>query len=276
MMSSLSRKLLGFVIAPLGACSIIGTGFASWLFGGLEDTETAGPFEHEVNVTTEVKNGTFEIVQAPTLLLFSEGTLGASNLFDGITFYSEKELMLPGNDKPVTTTESDSTFTFRYIYDDPLLVDEEAIGMKLNVGIAFELTNKEGATSSSIMENYLEISSNIKDDQNGYRREETTTNGDYYFFLTDNPEYATTNLHFEIELKDISINQTDGTQKATKCIDYSVALNQFLRYENSEVKPLDAVKYDALNKALTDGQWGFKVKLISYFTVLEEGGNQNV
>ena len=275
MMSSLSRKLLGFVIAPLGVCSIIGTGFASWIFGGLEDTETAGPFEHEVNITTEVANGTFEIVQAPTLLLFSEGTLGASNLFDGITFYSEKELMLPGNDKPVTTTESDSTLTFRYIYDDPILVDEEAIGMKLNIGINFELITKN-PNQDNLMENFLEISSGIKDEENGYRREDTTDNGEYYFFITDNPEYALTTLHFNVETKDYTADLANNQTKKTKCLECSVALNQFLRYENADVKPLDATNYAKLNNAIKSGQWGFNIKLISYFTILEEGGNQSV
>ncbi len=275
MMSSLSRKLLGFIIAPLGACSIIGTGFASWLFGGLEDTETAGPFEHEVNVTTEVKNGTFEIVQAPTLLLFSEGTLGASNLFDGITFYSEKEVTLPGSDTPVTTTESDSTFTFRYIYDDPILVDEEAIGMKLNIGINFELITKN-PNQDNLMENFLEISSGIKDEENGYRREDTTENGEYYFFITDNPEYALTTLHFNVETKDYTVDLENNQTKKTKCLECSVALNQFLRYENADVKPLDATNYAKLNNAIRNGQWGFNIKLISYFTILEEGGNQSV
>ena len=275
MMSSLSRKLLGFIIAPLGTCSIIGTGFASWIFGGLEDTETAGPFEHEVNITTEVANGTFEIVQSPTLLLFSEGTLGASNLFDGITFYSEKEVTLPGSDTPVTTTESDSTFTFRYIYDDPILVDEEAIGMKLNIGINFELITKN-PNQDNLMENFLEISSGIKDEENGYRREDTTENGEYYFFITDNPEYALTTLHFNVETKDYTVDLANNQTKKTKCLECSVALNQFLRYENADVKPLDATNYAKLNNAIRNGQWGFNIKLISYFTILKEGGNQSV
>lgn len=86
------RKVLFTLLAPLGAATIIGTGFATWVFGiGGENTPTES-INSGVGVTAEVTNGRLELVTVPNLLVFSEGTQGKNDLFDGISFYTNKQV----------------------------------------------------------------------------------------------------------------------------------------------------------------------------------------
>lgn len=254
-------KLIGLVVAPLGVATIIGTGFALWVFTD-SLPEANNSITNEVKVTSLVEDGTFEIVQSPSLLVFSEGTLGESSLFDGITFYTNK--VVDGSNG-LTTTDTDSTFIFRYYYEDLTLVDEDVTGLKLHVGIAFDLlTNGD---QSQPMEDYLEISSNLRNPNYGYRQ--INNQGDYYFFITDNESYAETTLNFEITEGNDQFPVQDGeTPYETKYIQYSVALNQFLRYENTDKKPLDFEKFSALSHASSEGKWEFRIRLVSYFSYI--------
>ena len=254
-------KLIGLVVAPLGVATIIGTGFALWAFNG-DLPKANDKVSNEVKVTNLVEDGTFDIVQSPSLLVFSEGTLGESSLFDGITFYTNK--VVDGSNG-LTTTDTDSTFIFRYYYEDPTLVDEKVTGLKLHVGIAFDLlTNGD---QSKPMEDYLEISSNLRNPNYGYRQ--INNQGDYYFFITDNESYAETTLNFEITEGNDQFPVSSGeTPYETKYIQYSVALNQFLRYENTDKKPLDFEKFSALSDAASDGNREFRISLIGYFSYI--------
>ena len=258
-------KLIGLVVAPLGVATLIGTGFALWAFTD-SLPKANDKVSNEVKVTSLVEDGTFEIVQSPSLLVFSEGTLGESSLFDGITFYTKKNVgQVDANGNPLTTTDTDSTFIFRYYYEDPTLVDEKVTGLKLHVGIAFDLlTNGD---QSKPMEDYLEISSNLRNPNYGYRQ--INNQGDYYFFITDNESYAETTLNFEITEGNDQFPVQDGeTPYETKYIQYSVALNQFLRYENTDKKPLSFDKFSALSHASSEGKWEFRIRLVSYFSYI--------
>lgn len=261
-------KLIGFVVAPLGVATLIGTGFALWVFTD-SLPEANDSITNEVKVTSLVEDGTFKIVQSPSLLVFSEGTLGESSLFDGITFYTEKNVgQVDANGNPLTTTDTDSTFIFRYYYEDPNLVDESVTGLKLHIGIAFDLlTNAENATTEQEMEEYLEISSNLRNPNYGYRQ--INGEGDYYFFITDNESYAETTLNFEItEGNDYFPVAAGEKPYQTKYIQYSVALNQFLRYENTDKKPLDFEKFSALSDAASEGNREFSIRLVGYFSYI--------
>lgn len=87
------RKLAFSFLAPIGALTIIGTGFATWVFGQDGDTAKDDPINLGVTVTPEVTNGNIEILTYPRLLVFSEGNQGQNNLFDGISFYSDKTVV---------------------------------------------------------------------------------------------------------------------------------------------------------------------------------------
>lgn len=86
------RKLAFSFLAPIGALTIIGTGFATWVFGIQETPVVEGPINLGVGVTTEITNGDLELLTSPNLLVFSEGTQGKNNLFDGISFYTDKKI----------------------------------------------------------------------------------------------------------------------------------------------------------------------------------------
>ena len=254
-----SRKLMLAFLGPIGALTIVGTGFAFWTFNEVHE-ETVGPFSSEQNVivTDEVTNGRFKFITHPSFLVFSRGELGASNLFDGITFYTEKEVAGYNN---LTTMESDSTLSFRYVFDDPKFSSETESGMKLNIGIGLDLITQNQESPDYLMEDFLEISSNFKDPEHGYHE---AINGEgSYFFLTEDRDYAETSLHF-----DIVENESATEPGYLESIEYSVALNQFVRYENSDVKPSTQESYQKISEASRSGEWQFKVRLIAYFTDL--------
>lgn len=258
-----SRKLTLAFLGPIGALTIVGTGFAFWTFNEVhEETVELGKSEQNVIVTDEVTNGRFKFITHPSFLVFSRGELGASNLFDGITFYTEKEVDLPGEvagGNKLTTMESDSTLSFRYVFDDPKFSSEAESGMKLNIGIGLDLITQNQTDPNNLMENFLEISSDFKNQEHGYHE---AINGEgSYFFLTEDRDYAETSLHF-----DIVENKTQ--QGYLESIKYSVALNQFVRYENSDVKPSTQESYQKITEASKNGKWQFKVRLIAYFTDL--------
>ncbi len=258
-----SRKLMLAFLGPIGALTIVGTGFAFWSFNEVHEEEVdIGTSVQNVIVTDEVTKGRFDFITHPSFLVFSRGELGASNLFDGITFYTEKEVPSEvAGENGLKTMESDSTLTFRYVFDDPKFSSETESGMKLNIGIGLDLITQDDSNTDNLMENFLEISSDFKNQEHGYHE---AINGEgSYFFLTEDENYAKTTLHF-----DIVENKSTTEPGYLESIKYSVALNQFVRYKNSDVKPSTQQSYQQISEASKNGKWQFKVRLIAYFTDL--------
>lgn len=255
-----SRKLMLAVLGPIGALTIVGAGFAFWIFNEVTQKPVElGPSTQNVIVTGECTYGRFDFITSPSFLVFSRGELGASNLFDGITFYTEKEVEGYNN---LTTMESDSTLSFRYVFHNPKFSSEAESGMKLNIGIGLDLITQNQTESDYLMENFLEISSDFKNQEHGYHE---AINGEgSYFFLTEDENYAETTLHF-----DIVENKSTTEPEYLESIKYSVALNQFVRYENSDVKPSTQESYQKITEASKNGKRQFKVRLIAYFTDLK-------
>lgn len=112
------RKTLVTLLAPLGAATIIGTGFATWSFG-LEETVIADPITNDVNITAEVTNGKVSILECPSVLVFSEGTQGPLDLFDGISFYSDK-VIKQGTEFNVSLLDTSSAHAVSLIYDNTI------------------------------------------------------------------------------------------------------------------------------------------------------------
>lgn len=111
------RKILFSFLGPIGALSIIGTGFATWIFGIGGASAQDGPINYGVGVTTEVTNGNIYILESPSLLVFSEGTQGPLDLFDGISFYSGKEIE-QGIEFKVTLDDGNTNHGVSLIYDN--------------------------------------------------------------------------------------------------------------------------------------------------------------
>ena len=111
------RKALFTLLAPLGAATIIGTGFATWVFvigGGSNPTET---INSGVAVTPDLTNGWLEKISCPNVLVFSEGTQGKNDPFDGINFYTYKEIK-QGQDFTISGLTNNHKLSF--IYDDSI------------------------------------------------------------------------------------------------------------------------------------------------------------
>lgn len=175
-MKSLTRKLLGFLIAPIGSFTIIGTGFAVWQFDGVSSGSSSLTENGiELNVTKGTSDGELKIVKSPHLIVLSQGSNDTNNLFDGITFYSRSQVSgadeISANTTENSSTENiadgenttedsatntttnsndyevtfpDDTFSFRYYTKDKDMLDETFLsnaGLQLNLGINFSLTS---------------------------------------------------------------------------------------------------------------------------------------
>ena len=111
------RKTLFTLLAPLGAATIIGTGFATWVFGIQKVTVNGDPVKNNVAVTPEVENGDIDILSCPNLIVFSEGTQGASNLSDGINFYTNKAVA-QGKEFAIFMDDKYSSHRLSLVYDN--------------------------------------------------------------------------------------------------------------------------------------------------------------
>ena len=112
------RKALFTLLAPLGAATIIGTGFATRVFGIQDVTVKGEPVNNNVAVTPEVTNGNIDILTCPSLIVFSEGTQGVSNLSDGINFYTNKKEVAQGIGFEITMTDANPDHLLSLIFDN--------------------------------------------------------------------------------------------------------------------------------------------------------------
>lgn len=147
------RKTLVTLLAPLGAATIIGTGFATWSFG-LKETVIADPITNDVNITAEVTNGKVSILECPSVLVFSEGTQGPLDLFDGISFYSDK-VINQGTEFNVSLLDTSSAHAVSLIYDNTISPaklyyswTEDKNTQNLSSTISGELTSSDAQANS--------------------------------------------------------------------------------------------------------------------------------
>lgn len=143
------RKLLFSFFGPIGALTIIGTGFATWIFGIGGENVQDEPINYGVGVTTEVTNGNIEILTSPNLLVFSEGTQGRYNLFDGINFYTDKKIV-QGRDLIVSGNTAGHLLSLVYsnVNNENTLYFSWKENADSNLPITGELTNFVGSNVS--------------------------------------------------------------------------------------------------------------------------------
>ena len=113
------RKLAFSFLAPIGALTIIGTGFATWTFS-IGEVEVSESVQDNVSVTAEVKNGNLDVLNVPKVLVFSQGDQGQDDLFDGISFYSDK-VIKKGQDFNVTITNAQgANHKLSFVYNNTI------------------------------------------------------------------------------------------------------------------------------------------------------------
>ena len=267
------RKLLGCILAPVGAFTIIGSGFSLWYFVDGDKPVATESEDIGVNALDAVSQGNIDITQSPHLVVLSQGSSNSENLFDGMVFYSNSIITI--GDKTEVSVVPDDTFTFRYINATKFIPSEtndlSKYGLKLNIAIYFELSDSVEDTSDYNIDRFLTIKSDVTNDQYCHQidtyfssTENNISKESKYFFLTDDPIYTNA----------IGFMQTNGTVEGTdnSYIEYTVSLNQFFRYTSVDVKPDTLQKYKSLTEAISEGGRDINIYVAAFYSDFEAIG----
>lgn len=284
-------KLIGYVVAPLGVFTIVGAGFALWSFLPAVSLE---PTNISVNVTDVVKQGAIEVINAPHILVLSQGSENDDDLFDGINFYSKADAGTGASNDQLTYPNDE--LTFRYYNDREFLTDAtlSTLGYNLNLGVSLFIHQKDGAAIP--LTKYISLSDDwngrseaiSETDQNRYftDSDKNLINGKEFVFVkgktnsasnagllgfrvsgvTENPNYDST-----YDPSQDSTTAPDITKMYDSYIEISTNLNPYFRYLNSDVKPTDITKYNKLNTDMQGNDWHVDIELVSYFSEVTIG-----
>ncbi len=88
-MNRSSRRCLIIGLSSIAAVSLLGVGFASWVFKPAEVDSKQG--SASVHVVSSVTKGKISILSSPEIVTFSQGVGQKDDLTDGISFYSKEE-----------------------------------------------------------------------------------------------------------------------------------------------------------------------------------------
>ena len=262
------RKLLGCILAPVGAFTIIGSGFSLWYFVDGDNPDATKSVDIGVNALDAVSQGNIGIIQSPHLVVLSQGSSNSENLFDGMVFYSNSIINI--EDKKEVVVVPNDTFTFRYTNTTKFIPSENndlssKYGLKLNIAIYFELSDSVEDTSDYNIDRFLTIKSDITNDQYCHQidtyfpsTENNISKESKYFFLTDDPFYTNA----------IGFMKTTGTVEGTddSYIEYTVNLNQFFKYTSVDVKPDTPQKYKSLTDAIRNGGRDINIYVAAFYS----------
>lgn len=261
------RKLLGCILAPVGAFTIIGSGFSLWYFVDGDKPVAKESVDIGVNALDAVSQGKIDIIQSPHLVVLSQGSSNSENLFDGMVFYSNSIINI--EDKTEVAVVPDDTFTFRYTNATKFIPSENNndlsnYGLKLNIAIYFELSDFVEDTSDYSIDRFLTIKSDVTNDQHCHQidtyfpsTENNISKESKYFFLTDDPFYTNA----------IGFMKTNGTVDGNNSyIEYTVSLNQFFRYTSVDVKPDTPQKYKSLTEAISKGGRDINIYVAAFYS----------
>lgn len=275
------RKLLGCILAPIGAFTIIGSGFSLWYFvdSDVKVEDVSG--EISVETVSAVPSGRMEITQSPHLVVLSQGSDESANLFDGITFYTRSSIQIEDTssisaaNNDYLITYPDDTFTFRYYTENQDFLDSEflsKVGLKLNYGISFVIQSTKTAdkepfskfitVADSIKNSYEELNKSYFND--GQLKKISSED----FFIINNHTNDARDLGFTSNLG--STTQEDGDQiTSTEYYrEISVNLNGLFRYTDIEHKPNDFKSYQALYQAMENADWKVIIELVAFYSDL--------
>lgn len=260
------RKFLGCILAPVGAFTIIGSGFSLWYFVDGDNHVATKSVDIGVNALDAVSQGDIDITKSPHLVVLSQGSSNSENLFDGMVFYSNSDIHI--GDKTEVGVVTDDTFTFRYTNATKFIPSEtndlSKYGIKLNIAIYFELSDSVEDTSDYNIDRFLTIKSDVTNDKYCHQidsyfsfTENNISKESKYFFLTDDPFYTNA----------IGFMQTSGTVEGTDSyIEYTVHLNQFFKYASVDVKPDTPEKYKSLTEAIREGGRDINIYVAAFYS----------
>lgn len=263
------RKLLGCILAPVGAFTIIGSGFSLWYFVDGDKPVAKESVDIGVNALDAVSKGNIDIIQSPHLVVLSQGSSNSENLFDGMVFYSNSKITIEDKTEAVVVVPDD-TFTFRYTNATKFIPSEtnndlSDYGLKLNIAIYFELSDSVEDTSDYNIDRFLTIKSDVTNNQFCHQidsyfpsTENNISKESKYFFLTDDSTYTNA----------IGFMKTTGTDEEAdnSYIEYTVSLNQFFRYTSVDVKPDTPGKYKSLTEAIKKGGRDINIYVAAFYS----------
>ena len=261
------RKLLGCILAPVGAFTIIGSGFSLWYFVDGDNPDATESVDIGVNALDAVSKGNIDIRQSPHLVVLSQGSSNSENLFDGMVFYSNSIINI--EDKTEVAVVPNDTFTFRYTNATKFIPSEtnndlSDYGLKLNIAIYFELSDSVEDTSDYNIDRFLTIKSDVTNDQYCHQidtyfpsTENNISKESKYFFLKDDPFFSNA----------ICFIKTNGTVDGNNSyIEYTVSLNQFFKYTSVDVKPDTPQKYKSLTEAISKGGRDINIYVAAFYS----------
>lgn len=271
------RKILGCILAPVGAFTIIGSGFSLWYF---VDSNVKVEYESgdiSVETVSAVPSGRMEITQSPHLVVLSQGSDESANLFDGITFYTRSSIQIDDTSSISTAnndyliTYPDDTFTFRYYTENQDFLDSEFlsnVGLKLNYGISFVIQSTETAGKDPFSE-FITVADSIKNsyeelNKSYFNKGQLDKISSKVFFIINNHTNDARDLGFTSILG--STTHEDGATEYYREI--SVNLNGLFRYTDIKHKPNDFKSYQALYQAMENANWKVTIELVSFYSDL--------
>ena len=273
------RKLLGCILAPVGAFTIIGSGFSLWYFADSNVKVELGDIS--VETVSAVPSGRMEITQSPHLVVLSQGSDESANLFDGITFYTRSSIQIDDTSSISTAnndyliTYPDDTFTFRYYTENQDFLDSEflsKVGLKLNYGISFVIQST-GTADKEPFSKFITVADSIKNsyeelNKSYFNADQLKKISSEDFFIINNHTNDARNLGFTSNLG--STTQEDGGQiTSTEYYrEISVNLNGLFRYTDIEHKPNDFKSYQALYQAMENADWKVIIELVAFYSDL--------
>ena len=264
------RKVLLSLLAPLGASTIVGTGFSVWVFSESFGDEAKTPdTDIDVTVTESTNQGKIKVISQPVKVVLSESTQNITNLFDGINFYTERKIDIDGSSQNILYSSGE--LTFRY-YNNSTFLDNDVLsqaGLKLNIGVHFDLTSLVDATTGTqYIDKYLTLAdsflANVKPPEYKYLTDKQIVAMDdelrtkEFFFVTDNLS-LTNSVGF-------TYDKTHIKDEKQPYIEVSANLNNLFKYTSSDVKPSDKEKYQQLSSDLTGKKWNVSIVLVAYYS----------
>lgn len=276
------RKLLGCILAPVGAFTIIGSGFSLWYFADSNVEAELGDIS--VETVSAVPSGRMEITQSPHLVVLSQGSDESANLFDGITFYTRSSIQIDDTSSISTAnndyliTYPDDTFTFRYYTENQNFLDSEFlsnVGLKLNYGISFVIQSTEIADKEPFSK-FITVADSIKNsyeelNKSHFNKDQLKKISSKDFFIINNHTNDARDLGFTSNLGSREITtQEDGAQiTSTEYYrEISVNLNGLFRYTDIKHKPNDFKSYQALYQAMENANWKVIIELVAFYSDL--------
>lgn len=244
-----SNRLMLILLSILGVTSIIGTGFAVFVF--IDDDKVA---VKEANIGLSLEpiaiSGQFRIDQAPSKLVLSEGNKTSNDLFEGINFYTSK---YDENGQEFVDQDDKLIFTFSKPTGEVLDYLTTSGRTRIRLGVKFEISNTIN-NGYKALSSYIETVSTldyIYDSSFGYNK----------YYDSNASVQSSIDQYNEILGIDKNLNNTDSNE-----ISYYLRMSRIFKYISLDEKPNTTSKYDSLvSNCTNNGSWYIKVFLVGEY-----------